>query len=182
MADRYLIENTATGERQEVYYPTALGTDEVNRGVIPTSVPVGMAMWDGSAIVADAATQAAQLQALEKRLHAQIDYQAGQFREQFITSIPGQETTYRLKEDEARSWTSGADPANFPYLNEEATRRGVSIDDVAALVIQLADQWRALNPKIEGTRVATKDAVTAAQTAVEKEAAAVVDWEALLTQ
>ena len=130
--------------------------------------------WDGAALVED-------FTALNASLLSRIDREAGAFRTRFITAIPGQETTYRLKEDEARAWEEGvSDPADFPYLREEAAAKGVAISDVAALVLGIAAQWRVLNPKIEGARTAAKDAVLAATTVAAKEAAATVDWDALL--
>jgi hypothetical protein len=119
--------------------------------------------------------------ALDARLLAKIDRDAGAFRSRFITSIPGQETTYRLKEDEALAWEDGvSDPADFPYLREEAAAKGVTIAQLAAVVLGIAAQWRVLNPKIEAARTAAKDAVLAADTLAAKEAAATVNWEALL--
>ena len=130
--------------------------------------------WDGAAFVEDLAP-------LDALLLAKIDREAGAFRMQFITAIPGQETTYRLKEDEALAWEDGvSDPDDFPYLREEAAAKGVSITSIAALVLGIAAGWRVLNPKIEAARVAAKDAVVAAGTVEAKHAAAAVDWEALL--
>lgn len=119
--------------------------------------------------------------ALDAVLLAKIDREAGEFRARFITSIPGQETTYRLKEDEAVAWEEGAsDPADFPYLREEAAAKGTTIAALAGLVLGIAAQWRFLNPRIEAARTAAKDAVVAATTFESKQAAADVDWEALL--
>lgn len=130
--------------------------------------------WDGTALVED-------FTALNASLLAKIDREAGAFRSRFITAIPGQETTYRLKEDEALAWQDGvSDPADFPYLREEAAAKGVTISAVAALVLAIAAQWRVLNPKIEAARTAAKDAVLAAGTVVDKTAAAAVDWDGLL--
>lgn len=52
-----LIENTLTGELQEVevFDPAALGVNEADRGEIPAGVPMGAARWNGSAIAADMA-------------------------------------------------------------------------------------------------------------------------------
>lgn len=132
--------------------------------------------WD-----ADAQEFIEDLSELQAALLAKIDREAGEFRSQFITAIPGQETTYRLKEDEARAWVEGeSDPADFPYLREEAAAKGVMVASLAAFVLTVAGQWRALNPKIEAARTASKDAVTAASTKAGKEAASAVNWGALL--
>lgn len=118
---------------------------------------------------------------LDTALLAKIDREAGAFRSRFITAIPGQETTYRLKEEEALAWNEGvSDPADFPYLREEATAKGIAIATLVTVVLTTAAQWRALNPKIEAARTASKDEVLAAGTVAAKEAAATVDWGALL--
>lgn len=119
--------------------------------------------------------------ALDAALLAKIDREAGAFRSRFITAIPGQETTYILKEDEARAWVEGvSDPADFPYLREESTAKGITVAALVTVVLTTAAQWRALNPKIEAARTAAKDAVLAASTIAAKEAAATVNWVELL--
>lgn len=123
-----------------------------------------------------------ELDAREARLHAQIDREAGVFRKRFITDVPGQQQTYAEKEREARAWTADADPADFPFLAAEAAARDVSIADVAALVIATADAWRLLGAAIEGARMGSKAAVTAAKTAGDWGAmadAAQINWEDL---
>lgn len=119
----------------------------------------------------------------EARLHRIIDNDAGDFRTRFITDVPGQQQTYAEKEKEARAWTVESDPADFPFLSAEAAARGVTIAEVAALVIATADAWRNLGAAIEGARMGAKAGVSAARAAVDwaaMDAAADVDWEALL--
>lgn len=52
-----LIENTVTGELQEVevFDASALAPEEIDRGIIPDATPPGMARWDGEKIVIDEA-------------------------------------------------------------------------------------------------------------------------------
>lgn len=52
---RHLIENTATGERQEIesYHPDALAPSEVHRGLIPAGIPTGHAIYASGQIVLD---------------------------------------------------------------------------------------------------------------------------------
>lgn len=117
---------------------------------------------------------------IETRLHAEIDRQAGEFRGRFITTVPGQEMTYLRKEEEARAHVAGTN-AEPLMLTAEAAATGVTVADLAAAVIQKADEWAGLGAAIEAARIGAKAAVTAAATREAKIAAAVVDWEGLLS-
>ena len=125
----------------------------------------------------------AEFEAHERDLHLQIDAEAGAFRSRFITDVPGQQQTYAEKEAEARVWRPEAEPGDFPFLTAEASARGVPIADVVALIIATADAWRLLGAAIEGARMGAKAGVSAARQASDwagMDAAATVDWEALL--
>jgi hypothetical protein len=139
--------------------------------------------------VADAEARADDLDALETELHTHIDHCAGNFRRRFITEIAGQQLTYDRKEREAREFLAAVepDPADFVFLNAEATETEQDIADVAAAVVANADAWALLGAAIEGRRLGAKRAVTLAKagegTVAERRdamnAAAAVDWEAL---
>lgn len=116
---------------------------------------------------------------LNTLLHARIDQEAGQFRGRFLTVAPGQEMTYLRKEEEARALLAG-DAGAYAFLDAEARATGRTVEQVAGLVVAQADFWLPLGAAIEGLRMGAKMAVTAATTRADKEAAAVVDWEALL--
>lgn len=130
--------------------------------------------WDLLAIVDDLST-------LTQQLLARIDAECGAFRSRFITTIPGQESTYLEKEREARAWAaaSGPDAEDYPMIAAEAGARGISINAQAALVIATANVWRPLAAAIEAARMGAKEAVKAAPSRAAKLAAAAVDWEAL---
>lgn len=68
-----LIENTVTGELQEVevFDPASLGPNEIDRGVIPAGIPGCAARWNGSAIVTDLAGPKAQALARVRALREQ---------------------------------------------------------------------------------------------------------------
>jgi hypothetical protein len=140
--------------------------------------PSPIEIWDSATqtLVADPAVCAK----LDETLHSQIDREAGDFRRRFITSIPGQETTYSLKEKEALAWKAGAPETELPYLTNEAALRGISVDAQADLILGIAGQWRPLDVVVEGIRIGAKLAVTAATTLEAKEAAANIDWAALV--
>ncbi|MEM9085296.1 MAG: hypothetical protein AAGB23_05185 [Pseudomonadota bacterium] len=168
-----LLRRPTTGETQLV--ESADGHDDWD--VVAEDVqapPHPYHVLDGTTFVEDFTD-------LDTALLAKIDKEAGEFRSQFITSIPGQETTYILKEGEALAWDDAtSDPADFPYLREEAAAKGISIGQLVGIVLATATAWRALNPKIEANRTAAKDAVLAATTIADKHAAAQVNWAGLL--
>ena len=138
---------------------------------------LGVIVMDYAAFVGVAADD---LGPLKTAVIAQVNTGAGDFRKQFITDIPGQQATYLAKETEARAWTSGADATAFPYLSGEASATGSTLDAVAALVLATAEQWRALDPKIEGRRRGATVAIDAATNIAAIVAGASVDWAGLL--
>ena len=78
--------------------------------------------------------------------------------------------TYRQKYDEARAYADAGYPsgsiADYPYIQAEADRKGVSYQTVADDVIAKHDAWQgtdqALNPQIEAERTGGKDDCRAA--------------------
>jgi len=110
-----------------------------------------------------------------------VNDQAEAFRLRFLTPGAGQAATYLRKETEARAWVSGGDPAAAPFLAREAESTGMTIDEVAALVIAQADAWISMGSKIEGLRRGAAVAIAAAGSIAAINAAATVDWESLLT-
>lgn len=121
-----------------------------------------------------------ELEALETRLLNQIDSQAGEFRQRFITSVPGQAQTYVEKKREALAYQSDPE-GSYPFLTAEATATGSTVATVAALVAGTAAAWRQLGAAIEGRRMGAKQAVKAASTYSGKLSAAEVDWDGLLS-
>ena len=107
-------------------------------------------------VVPEAAYPALDLDIIRPDILAAVDFGAGATRSQFITVVPGQEATYLRKEQEARGWATGDDPATVPFLDAEATATGVSIDTLAATVIATADAWIVVGAKIEGARMGAK--------------------------
>lgn len=118
--------------------------------------------------------------AFDAALHAGIDIEAGEVRCQYITDVPGQQLTYQHKEREAREWVAATAPsiADYPFLAAEAEATATTPDEAAAAIIAAADEWTAIGAAIEGARIGAKRAVSAAATAADKRAAAVVDWQA----
>ena len=130
---------------------------------------------------ADDGTVALDVAKLDAELHRQIDAEAGAFRLNFITDVPGQAGTYIEKEKQAERFIADAsDPADFPMIVGEAAARGISEQAMAEMIVAIAAQWREIDALVENARMGAKLAVSAAATEVEKRAAAVVDWGALL--
>lgn len=96
-----------------------------------------------------------------------INREAGACRSRYITVIPGQESTYLMKEQEARAYP-GAGP--FPMLEAEAEACGATVAEIATLVIQTATQWRLLAAMVEGVRRGAILAVERATTVAEVDA------------
>lgn len=131
--------------------------------------------WAAGALVQDFAAMVA-------TLHAIIDADASKERCKYISNVVGQDMTYRLKEDEARSWNPLLSSLlNFPYLREESEQTGVAVATLVADIIAAADLWKSINPKIEGARRAAKMRVSNAVTAEDAWAGAVIDWEEVLS-
>ena len=116
---------------------------------------------DPQAPFAVEALPAPDMAALKKNAEALIDAHAGEARARYITSVPGQETTYREKEDEARAFIAG-NAGPFPFLEQEATYTNATVADVPNLVVATADAWRPLAAAIEGMRRGYKVQITGA--------------------
>lgn len=118
-----------------------------------------------SSAAAPAGETLAQLQA---RLCNDIDLRAGQIRQKYITSVPGQDATYQAKLAEANSYIAAGSPADassYPYINNEAQQKNAAPATIANLYISTNNQWTSINAPIEGIRTAGKDNVNNATTA-----------------
>jgi hypothetical protein len=112
-------------------------------------------------------------------LHAQIDRTAGEARRPFITVIPAQDVMYQRKAAQARAY--GDDPGGtYPALTGEAAARGMTVASLAAEILATEAAWLAILDATEAARLGAKAAVTSATTQEAKEAAALVDWAAVI--
>ena len=109
---------------------------------------------------------------------ASIDAQAEGVRQSILTPGAGQAMTYQRKEAEARAWSLHNDTAT-PFLSAEAGARGMTIAELAAEIIELADAWVAIGAAIEGLRMGAKAAVGRAANLGAIVAAGKVDWSVL---
>ena len=100
-----------------------------------------------------------------------IDAAAGQARARYITTVPGQEATYMLKERQARDYAAAGYPAaSVPSLVQaEADAFGITPQQAADEIIAQADAWITLAAKIEYARRSGKAEVDAASDAASVE-------------
>jgi hypothetical protein len=115
------------------------------------------------------------IERVERHCLDRIDGAASKARERFITRAVGQAAVYLTKYEEARNYQAASSPtdSDYPYLNAEAQRRGMSISDLAAEVVTRRNEWT--DPPgctIEAERVGAKADVRAAGTAQGKRDAA----------
>ena len=118
------------------------------------------------------------LDVLRNTAAAGIDAQAEVIRQSILTPGAGQAMTYQRKEAEARAWSLDNNTAT-PFLSAEAGAREMTIADLAAEIIQLADAWVAVGATIEGLRMGAKAAVSRAANLGAIVAAGRVDWSVL---
>lgn len=84
----------------------------------------------------------------------QVDAAAGRARLRYITDIPGQTQTYRVKEDQARMWEEAGFVGEPPsFIKAEAAATGKAPQAVAESVLAAADFWiEDKAPEIEAIR------------------------------
>lgn len=84
----------------------------------------------------------------------QVDAAAGRARLRYITDIPGQTETYRVKEDQARMWKAAGFMGEPPsFIKAEATATGKPPQVIAENVLAAADFWiESKAPEIEASR------------------------------
>lgn len=117
------------------------------------------------------------------RAAAEIDAKAGEVRKRYITSVPGQDATYLLKERHAEAYKAagyaGAVPA---MIQAEAAATGLSAQAAADSILAERDAWLTKAAQIEQARRSGKISVVAAATHDQKVAAyqaAIVALDAL---
>lgn len=116
---------------------------------------------------------------LDAALHARIDRDAGEARRPFITVIPAQDVMYQRKAAQARAYNDDAE-GSYPALALEATARGMTVSALASEILATEAAWLGILDATEAARLGAKAAVTAATAREAKEAAAIVDWAAVI--
>ena len=167
----YPLDRDVRVSGAEYQVPLAALTGETWPAAVTWLTGAGGPLPGGVAIADGAEPDLAQLRAAAI---ARVDAAAGAVRAKFITVVPGQEMTYLVKEQEARAYAG--DPSGFPFLAAEAAATGMTVEDVAALVIAQANAWRPIGAAIEGLRRGAAVAIAAATTPAAIAAAANVEW------
>lgn len=120
----------------------------------------------------------ASLSDVKATLSRQIDAEAERVRASIITLGAGQAMVYDQKRREAETYL--ADPAvaleAIPHIVDEAAVRGISVADMAGIVMASAMLWIELSKRIERIRVGHKLDVEAAASSQDARAAAFIDW------
>lgn len=98
------------------------------------------------------------IEEIRQRYISEIDNLTGLARQKYITSVPGQESTYQNKLLQAKEYlTSPVTGKSYYWLTEEATLFNKSTEEVAQNIIKQALLWEQLGAKIEAIRLKAKD-------------------------
>ena len=118
------------------------------------------------------------LTALKVAAAADIDAQAEQQRQRYLTPGAGQALVYERKRAEAERMAGDADPqpADYPLLAAEVGITAPTLAEVGAAVRAMASDWIAAAATIEAVRLRAKAAIAAASTPPALRAAAQVTW------
>lgn len=84
----------------------------------------------------------------------EINNAAGNARAKYITAIPGQESTYQFKLQEATSYVNTQNPSDddFPFLSAEALATHTTVSVIANNILQTWNAWKPLAVEIEAIR------------------------------
>ena len=107
---------------------------------------------------------------------AAIDQAAGETRQKYITTSPGQEATYAEKARQCEAYKAAGypatlDPITHAYVMAEANAKSCSYQAACDAILAERDQWAVLGAKIEEASRKAKLAVAAAIDAEAVEAA-----------
>lgn len=102
------------------------------------------------------------LDALKLVLKAAVDAAAEVERHRYITSGSGQAMTYQAKAAEAMRYADTEGAGEYPFLSMEVGITGATLADVAAVVLNMHNQWQAIGGQIEQARLSAKAQIDAA--------------------
>lgn len=106
------------------------------------------------------------IQAQRKRAIGEINAICGEMRKLFVTSIPGQEMIYIVKENEARSCVAAEtpDPFDYPFISQEIGITAPTLYEVAQVILNMAASYRVIGGHIEHVRLGRIAGIEAADT------------------
>lgn len=107
-----------------------------------------------------------------------INDEAGKARCKYITNLPGQDSTYEMKKEEATRYVGATNPQDidFPMLSAEALACNMSISALAQSVLTAANTWKQKAAAIEGQRRGALKKIKDATTVEAIEAATQITW------
>lgn len=84
-----------------------------------------------------------------------VDKLAGETRALFLTVSAGQELTYLMKLNEAKSFPN----APTPWIDSEALATGKTTQDVVQTILDTAQSWEIVGSQIEAARMKAKQII-----------------------
>lgn len=117
----------------------------------------------------EAVLQEVDLDVYKQRTCDSIDSTASRLRQQVASPFPDQYFVYTAKEEQARQFTLDPSPTaeKYPYIYGEVGATGKTAEEVAAIILIMAEQWKQLGPYTESLRIQGKAAVRKANTVSE---------------
>lgn len=109
------------------------------------------------------------LDQLKNEAAINVDTLAGQTRLKYITATPGQESTYTAKLADAKAYIADGYPQDaspYVWVDAEAIATGFTPAQIADLIIATSNQWMMVGAHIEGARLAAKQQISGADSAV----------------
>lgn len=93
-----------------------------------------------------------------------INEKIGRVRQNFITSLPGQDMIYLRKEQEARAYLLDEDPimTNYPMLSAEVGVTAETAYQIAQIWLYMSNSWQVIAAQLEGLRLVAINSVTSA--------------------
>lgn len=138
---------------------------------IPNALARYIAEWDPAAPEVD-------IEVLRATAVAKVNREAAAQRGQYLTAGIGMDLVYgkKLKEAEAKLANPSISNDKIKHVVNEAEINGVSITDMAQLIVDTEAAWAELSAPIEQKRMAAKKAIAEAADAEAVQAAANVNW------
>lgn len=135
----------------------------VSIGAIPCSndVEIGWRLVGGKLL--PPVPTASDLDAVKADLKWAVDTNAEKERGRYLTAGSGQAMTYQAKAAEAIRYDATGGVGEYPFLSCEVGITGATLEDVAAVVLDMHNQWQAIGGEIERVRLLAKAQIDLAQ-------------------
>lgn len=99
---------------------------------------------------------------LKTLLKASVDSQAETERLKYITAGSGQSITYQEKAAEAVRYDKSGGVGEYPFLTSEVGVTADTLEEVAAIVLEMYNNWLVIGGAIEKIRLKAKNDIDAA--------------------